>query len=197
MLPANDLISYRGRALVPEPRCVECSYGIPLDTKTYFNFHGPVRCPTCLFLNFIAFSNGEVLQQGAVVEPKFFIAEAHSIPSQPLGDYEEAVSCLRATAWKAAAVMARRALQGALLECGVQDARPRQMIDAARQKDGLLNEAQHQLATTVTFFGGEGAHPENASHPANEEINLVGRVEAENGVWVTKTLLLALFPSND
>jgi len=136
----------------------------------------------------MTFSNGKLLATQPWTEKKYFITEAHTIPEQPLGDYEEALACLTSRAWKASAVMARRAIQGALLEKGVQDAPPRKMIDDARNKHAMFTEKQHQLAMTVTFFGGKGAHPEDS------EINDVGDIEASNGLWVTKALLLALFP---
>jgi hypothetical protein len=140
-------------------------------------------------MNHVAFSNGEVLGIKPVIEERLLIRERHTIPAQPLGDYEEAIRCMSVGAWKAAAVMARRAIQGALLARGVGDAPPRKMIDDARNKHGILSEKQHHLATTVTFFGGKGAHPEDT------EINQVGDIEATNGVWVSKELLLALFPA--
>jgi len=185
---AREPIAYRGRELVPEPRCLRCSLGIPLDTDTYFNYNGVVRCPHCTFQNVIAFSNGKVLGMKPLIEERLFLVEAHTIPAQPLGDYLEAIDCLSVGAWKASAVMARRAIQGALLDKGVADAPPRRMIDDARNKHQLFTEKQHHLATMVTFFGGKGGHPEDS------EINDVGEIEARSGLSVTKELLLALFP---
>ena len=155
---------------------------------TYWDYNGRLRCPTCDFAHVITFSSGNVLGMKPLIDEKYMIMESHSILDQPLGDYEQAVNCLSVQAWKACAVMARRAIQGALLACGVDDARPQKMIDDARNKHGLLEEKQHRLAATVTFFGGKGAHP------GDDEINRVGEIEAANGLWVTKTLLLALFP---
>ena len=187
-MTAKKVIAYKGRQLMPEPRCVRCSLGIALDTNTYWNFSGPLRCPHCQFLQVIVFQQGTLLGQKAVIDDKYFIVEPNTIPEQPLGDYNEAINCLGVQAWKACAVMSRRAIQGALLVAGVPDAIPRKMIDDARNKLQLFDEQQHHLATTVTFFGGRGGHPQD------EEINQVGEIEASTGLWVTKTLLLALFP---
>lgn len=179
---------------MPEPRCLACAIGIPLDTQTYAEYHGPLRCPKCGFTHNISLRGATVEYMGPLVEHDALLLERHTIPEQPLGDYNEAVRCYAVNAWKASAVMARRAIQGALLARGVDDARPQRMIDDARNKHGILSEREHRLASTVTFFGGKGAHPENAGHPTNEEINEVGQIEARNGLAVSKVLLLALFP---
>jgi hypothetical protein len=162
--------------------------GIPLDTVTYFMYQGLIVCPHCKFKNMMTFSNGHLLGAKPLLEEKYLLVEANTIPEQPVGDYLEATECLSVGAYKAAAVMMRRAIQGALLIKGIPDQRPGKMIDDARYKHNLLSEKQHHLATTVTFFGGKGGHP------ADTEINKVGEIEASNGLWVTKVLLLALFP---
>jgi DNA-directed RNA polymerase subunit RPC12/RpoP len=173
---------------MPTPNCIRCSKSIGLDTATYWNYNGPIRCIACGFKIQMTFSRGELLAAMPLLDEKYLITTAHHIPAQPLGDYQEATTSLSAQAWKSCAVMARRAIQGALLIKGIADAPPRRMIDDAHHKQKLLTEKQYRLATTVTFFGGKGAHPEDT------EINGVGEIEASTGLWVTKELLLALFP---
>ena len=184
---AAETIKYRGKELMPEPRCHKCSLGIPLDTLTYWNYNGPVRCPNCGCDIHMAFSNGTLLAAKPVLDEKLLIVEGHTIPEQPLGDYEEAVWCLTVSAWKAAAVMTRRAVQGALLAKGAPDDSPTRMIEWAANH-GLLNQRQKNLSVTVTFFGNKGGHPEE-----DTEVNLVGELEATQALRVTKVLLLALF----
>ena len=61
------------------------------------------------------------------------------------------------------------------------------MIHWAQSNGILLGPRDVSLANTVSFFGGKGAHPEE------DGINLVGEMEAIQGLRVTKGLLLALF----
>lgn len=110
----------------------------------------------------VVFSQGHLLKSGPVVPREFVVAsEGHAIPEQPIGDYEEALSCLVHKDWKASAVMSRRAIQGALLKLGLPDESPSRMIQEAYKKQ-LLTEQQRNLASSVTFFGNKGAHPEDS-----------------------------------
>jgi hypothetical protein len=95
--------------------------------------------------------------------------------------------CLIHLAFKASAVMSRRSLQGALLAKQVPEDTPMKMIQWANSNK-ILGARELRLATTITFFGGKGAHP------GESEINLVGELEATQGLRVTKELLLFLFP---
>ena len=109
------------------------------------------------------------------------------MPNQPVGDYFEAITCLVYKVFKASAVMQRRSLQGAFLAKQVPEDTPMKMVQWA-QSNGMLGPKELSLATTVLFFGGKGAHPEDTA------INEIGELEATQGLRVTKALLVALFP---
>lgn len=172
---------------MPLPLCTSCSTVIELDVKTYWNYQGEIRCPHCTDKMSVVFASGELLSSRPQVDPKFTIWDTSTIPEQVLGDYNEALVCLTHQCWKASAVMARRSIQGALLAKGTAEDSPGKMIIEARKMNALTDKAAN-LATTVTFFGNKGGHPQET------EINNVGEIEANNGLWVTKELLVALFP---
>lgn len=131
-------------------------------------------------------SNGMMLESEPLIDPEFVEGLHSGIPEQPIGDYYEALTCLVYKAFKASAVMQRRSLQGALLAKKVPENTPMRMIQWA-QSNGMLSPRQLNLANTVTFFAGKGAHPEDV------DINNIGELEAIQGLRVTKTLLLQLF----
>ena len=131
--------------------------------------------------------NGELLESEPFIRPEYVEGLHNGIPEQPMGDYRESLTCLIHKAFKASAVMQRRSLQGALLALKVPEESPAKMIQWA-VSNGKLGAKQQSLANTVTFFAGKGAHPEDT------DINLVGELEATQGLRVTKELLLALFP---
>jgi len=76
---------------------------------------------------------------------------------------------------------ARRSLQGALLAKKVPEDTPIKMIQWALSNK-LLGQKQLSLATTVTFFGGKGTHPQKVI------LNLVGELEATQDSWLLKTI---------
>ncbi len=172
---------------MPNPRCLKCAHEIALDMATYLNYSGPVKCPHCAFAAQMMFSYGSLMAARPLLDEKLPLIEPHAIPNQPLGDYQEATDCLTVGAWKAAAVMARRAVQGALLAKGIGDDLTHKMIDEAYTRQ-LISEKQQRLSHTVRFFGGKGAHPQDS------EVNQLDEIEAVQGLRVTKVLLLALFP---
>jgi hypothetical protein len=57
-----------------------------------------------------------------------------------------------------------------------------------RRKKPLTKEIFERPARTVPFFGNNGAHPQD------KEINEVARVEATQGLTITKKILIYLFP---
>lgn len=81
------------------------------------------------------------------------------VPPHITADYEEAIRCMQAGAFKAAAAMARRAAQSTCLHLG---ATPRthlfDQIDELNEKGELTNRLA-QVAHRVRVFGNVGAHP--------------------------------------
>jgi len=174
---------------MPFPICHECAQAIKLDTNTYWNYRGSVTCQTCKARMNIVTVGGEMVSSGPLVPPEYVNGLHKGIPEQPIGDYYEAVTDLIHKAFKSSAVMQRRALQGALLAHKVPENTPMKMVQWAQSNGILLGPRHVNLANTVSFFGGKGAHPEE------DGINLVGELEATQGLRVTKDLLLALFPA--
>ena len=170
--------------------CHDCTKLINLPWSTYYNYKGPIRCPSCKSRMDVEIVTGELRKSIPLdtIKPEFVSGLHNGIPEQPRNDYLEAVTCHTYHAYKASAVLARCSIQGALLVKGVPDDTPMKMIQWALSHN-LLKPKQAHLATTVTFFGGKGAHPQDS------ELNSVGELEATQGLLVTKELLIALFPS--
>ena len=177
---------YKERAIMPIPVCHECSKGIALDVLTYWNYRGSVTCQCKARMN-VVITDGQMTSSGPMVPPDYINGLHHDLPQQAIDDYFEAITCLIHRAFKASAVMQRRSLQGALLAKQVPENTPMKMVQWA-QSNKMLGPKDVNLANTVSFFGGKGAHPEE------DNINLVGELEATQGLRVTKDLLLALFP---
>ena len=77
----------------------------------------------------------------------------------PLGsDCAEAHRCLGVQAWKAAAAMARRTVQGICIERGAKPAKLAAQIAELAAKQ-TLHPNLVEWATQVRHFGNEGAHP--------------------------------------
>lgn len=172
---------------MPNPICHNCAQVISLDVFTYWNYHGSVTCANCKSKMHVVIASGALLESEPLIKPDFIAGLHKGIPQQSYDDYMEALTCLVHQAYKASAVMARRSLQGALLARNVPEETPIKMIQWALSNQ-VLGQKQASLATTVTFFGGKGAHPQDS------EINMIGELEATQGLRVTKELLVALYP---
>lgn len=183
----DDKSTYRMPQIMPIPICHACGDSTLLDPLTYWNYRGSVTCSKCKSAMNIVTSNGQMLESGPLINPEYVTGLHNGIPAQPLGDYHEAITDLVHGAFKSSAVMQRRSLQGALLAREVPDDTPMKMIQWAHSHK-MFGPKELSLATTVTFFGGKGAHPEDT------DINNVGELEAGQGLRVTKELLVALFP---
>lgn len=172
---------------MPMPQCPNCSQNIILNEETYKDYVGSVTCPSCRERMAVEFSQGRLLNSTPLIPSEFIIGDQHTIPDAPLADYQEALTCFIYHAFKASAVMQRRVIQGALLAKGIQEGAPMIMINRAANM-GIIKAREQHLATTVTYFGGKGAHPEE------KDIGTVRYIEANTGLLVTKELLLTLFP---
>lgn len=185
----NGCNSYREKCIMPSPRCHDCGQDIHLDVFTYWNYSGSVTCEHCKNRQHVVLSNGLLLQSAPAIDPQFSLVKHQNIPEQVYADYWEVVVDLINQSYKSCAVMCRRSLQGALLVKGIPDARLSDMIQkAARTQPAVLPTKLERLARTVTFFGNSGAHPQD------QEINEVGKLEATQGLLVTKEILTSLFP---
>ena len=109
------------------------------------------------------------------------------IPASILKDFEDASRCADYGIPRAAAVLCRSAVQGALLHKGIPDAPPQTMVNNAR-RTCVLSEMIHRLCLAAVFLGGKGGHPQ--THWTDD----IGGHEAQEALIVTRRILLELFP---
>jgi len=84
-----------------------------------------------------------------------------NLPNEILRDMVEASKCLDIEASKAAATMARRALQQTLIEKGADKSKNLYDQIVYFEKEGLLTPDIVNLAHGIRFLGNYGAHPES------------------------------------
>ena len=109
--------------------------------------------------------------------------EVEGVPDSIVADYNEAVVCLQLYAYKAAAAMARRAVQGVCLDLGADPkSRLFDQIDALNDKGEFTNRLR-KLAHRTRLFGNTGAHP------GSDGLDSVEPGEAEQAVAFVEHLL--------
>jgi len=91
-----------------------------------------------------------------------FLVEDEAIPQPVLDDYNEAVKCFEAGAFKATAVMCRRTLQHSVKEKGGKGQYLNNQIDDLYKKK-IITEDIKNWAHQIRMFGAEGAHPNKAN----------------------------------
>ncbi|MBI1850846.1 MAG: DUF4145 domain-containing protein [Planctomycetes bacterium] len=98
-------------------------------------------------------NGGDVVYPTAVPPP----SEA-SIPDEIRGDLDEAKQCFAVSAWRGAAVMARRSMQSAALDKGMK---PGNLGDqmAALHSGGRITVELKEWADVVRWVGNDAAHP--------------------------------------
>ncbi len=96
------------------------------------------------------------------------------VPEQIRRDLDEAKMCFAVSAWRAVAVMARRAMQSAAIEKGAtQDKLRDQIANLATQ--GKITTDLKELADVVRWVGNDAAHPsgqEVTSEDADDVLRL-------------------------
>lgn len=80
------------------------------------------------------------------------------VPASIKNDAVEAHVCLQVGAYRAAAVMARRAIQGSCFDKGAPDKRPLEQIDYLKDNQ-LITLQMAEIAHHIRSLGGSGAHP--------------------------------------
>jgi hypothetical protein len=80
------------------------------------------------------------------------------IPSEINSDLAEAKLCLYVSAFRAASVMARRAMQTAVKDLGANDGTLAEQLKQLKD-NGTITADLHQWATAVRFVGNDAAHP--------------------------------------
>lgn len=80
------------------------------------------------------------------------------VPESIRSDALESYRCFHAGANRAAAVMARRAIQGSAFDKGAPDKRPVDQIDWLKDQ-ALITPHMAEIAHHIRSLGGSGAHP--------------------------------------
>jgi len=109
------------------------------------------------------------------------------VPQEVLHEYIEAVKAYNVGAYRAAVVMARRALQQAVEDKGASKKRRlHEQINELFEK-GLLDKATKSLADGVRYFGNYGAHPRE------DLLSQVTKDDAELAIKVLRQILIKLY----
>jgi len=81
-----------------------------------------------------------------------------NIPDPMRGDLDEAKRCFSVSAWRGAAVLARRAIQSSALDKGAKIEKLAEQIAELQTKGAIINDLK-QWADVVRWVGNDAAHP--------------------------------------
>lgn len=125
-----------------------------------------------------------VLGSAQVVYPQPLPEPTHAdVPPRMRADLDEAKMCFSVSAWRAAAVMARRAMQSAAIEKGASKGRLVEQIDELQAK-GQITSDLREWADAVRWVGNDAAHPDGQP---------VGREDAEEVLRLAEQFLHVLY----
>jgi len=125
-----------------------------------------------------------VLNKGQKVFPTPLPAPtSEDIPQEIRGDLDEAKICFSATAYRAAAVMARRVIQVAAKDKGATGDKLVSQIHEL-QKSGKITNDLKEWADAVRWVGNDAAHPSGAQ---------VAKEDAEDVLHLAEQLLHVLY----
>lgn len=100
-----------------------------------------------------------VLNHGAIVYPHPLPSPSDSsIPQAIRDDLDEAKQCFSVSAWRGAAVLARRAMQSAALDKGATKSRLVDQIEELKVKGAITLDLK-EWADVVRWVGNDAAHP--------------------------------------
>ena len=110
-----------------------------------------------------------------------------SVPQGILHDYIEALKAYNVGAYRAAVVMARRALQQAVEDKGASN--KRKLYEQINElfEIGLLDKATKSLADGVRYFGNYGAHPQD------DLLSQVTKEDAKLTIEILERILTRLY----
>jgi hypothetical protein len=108
-----------------------------------------------------------VLNDGATIYPNPLPEPTDmSVPEDIRADLDEAKQCFTLSAWRAVAVMARRAMQSAALDQGAtKDKLSEQISELAKR--GKITADLSEWANAVRYVGNDAAHP--GGEPVTED----------------------------
>lgn len=201
-----DQNANRLEPIMPFPVCPHCGTTQTLDLRTYGHYKGPITCFACKGRYEVEFS-GEMIQEfgdrwrrnlgepgGVMISPPKPIGDASlldGITSPPVPkaihrDYLDACTSLASGIPKGAALLARHAIQHALLSKGIPDQKPDEMVNIARAK-GIISEIAIRQCKASVFMGGKAAHPQS------DPLDSIGEKDARQSLFATRRVLLELF----
>lgn len=123
-------------------------------------------------------NRGEIVYPNPLPEPT-----DPDVPEEIRADLDEAKRCFQAAAWRATAVMARRAIQSAAIRMSASGERLVEQI-AELAKEGKITAALKECADAIRWVGNDAAHP--GGEP-------VTRDDAEAVLGLAEELLRVLF----
>lgn len=133
------------------------------DFDNYPTSWKTVRCAECErpTLMVQGWSTGDQVTPTLYFPPEGWrpVSNIDKVPKPVAEDYLEAVGCLTAGHFKAAAVLARRAVQGVCIDLGADPEKKLYgQIDWLKEA-GEVTKRLAELAHNVRLFGNDGAHP--------------------------------------
>jgi len=138
------------------PYCDVYAQFVKIDKKEVGSFF-IYRCVNCDNEVLVVFDGNyeKIIDQ----YPKRIPKMDPSIPKNVAEDFIEAIKCFDVGAYKAAAVMCRRALQSSLIERGSTKDRLLDQIDELYEKE-VITKALRDWAHEIRIAGNIGAHPD-------------------------------------
>ena len=125
-----------------------------------------------------------VLNDGVTVHPTPSPTPTDpNIPDAIRADLDEAKRCFQVGAWRAVAVMARRAIQATAIDKGATKGNLVDQINALATKGVITNDVK-EWATVVRWVGNDGAHPGS---------DAVTKDDAEDILDLTEQLLTIVY----
>ena len=109
------------------------------------------------------------------------------VPEQVADDYEEAVGCLISGHYKAAAAMARRAVQGTCIDLGAKPGATLYGQIDDLQAQGHITKRLAELAHKIRVLGND------AAHPGKDGLDIVTAEEAKQTVDFLEHMLQHVF----
>ena len=172
---------HKHTALEPATQIVSSKHGNPLvEIRWYKNVKDKwwIGVCNCCGDPVLILNEGELIYPNPLPTP----TDAR-IPEKIRVDLEEAKICMNASAFRAAAVIARRAIQHACMDKG---ATQRNLVDQinALATNGVLTNDLKEWANVVRWVGNDAAHPSN---------DKVERDDAEDILNLCEQLLNVLY----
>jgi len=132
-------------------------------------------------------NRGEVIYPSPLPTPS-----DERIPEHIRKDLDEAKICFSVKAYRACAVMARRAIQAAAIDKGAQKEKLVEQINELEEKEIITKELK-EWATVVRWVGNDAAHPGNEEVSKEDAEDILKLAEQFlNVIYVTPAIALEM-----